>query len=103
MKKATNWAGIVKDGLWDAFNEYLMGNAAEECAVDYSISRDEQDAYAIMTYERAQAATKDGIFKDEITPVEIKGARGKPGKVVDQDDEVFNVPLPRVIIQTLTR
>ncbi len=82
--------GIVKDGLWDAFNHYLMGNAAEVCADTHSITREEQDAYAIMTYERAQAATTQGLFKPEITPVTVS-QRGKPDKTVDTDDEVFNV------------
>jgi acetyl-CoA C-acetyltransferase len=83
--------GIVKDGLTDVYNEYLMGNAAELCASEHQISRQEQDDYAISSYQKAQNATAAGLFADEIIPVEIPGVRGKPGKVVSSDDEVQNV------------
>src|SRR6201985_732094 len=64
--------GLVKDGLWDVYNDYHMGSAAELCATDCNISREDQDAFAIESYHRAQKAQSDGKFNDEITPVEFK-------------------------------
>jgi acetyl-CoA C-acetyltransferase len=69
--------GLVKDGLWDVYNDYHMGSAAELCAVDCNVTREEQDAFAIESYQRAQAAQKDGRFFDEITPVELKDKKGE--------------------------
>ncbi|KAJ3328264.1 erg10, acetyl-CoA C-acetyltransferase, partial [Blyttiomyces sp. JEL0837] len=83
--------GIVKDGLFDVYNETLMGNCAEVCAKEHGITRAEQDDFAIGSYKKAQAATNNGYFADEIVPVEIPGARGKPGKIVNTDDEVTNL------------
>ncbi|KAL7315704.1 erg10, acetyl-CoA C-acetyltransferase [Mucor circinelloides] len=80
--------GIVKDGLTDVYNNYLMGVAAEECATEYEISREQQDDYAIESYKRAQAAFAAGHYKEEIVPVTVSGGRGKPDRVVEQDDEV---------------
>lgn len=68
--------GLVKDGLWDVYNDYHMGSAAELCATECNISREEQDAYAILSYQRAQKAQADGKFKDEITPVGLKDKKG---------------------------
>jgi acetyl-CoA C-acetyltransferase len=68
--------GLVKDGLWDVYNDYHMGSAAELCAVECNISREEQDKYAIASYERAQKAQNEGKFSDEITPVELKDKKG---------------------------
>jgi acetyl-CoA C-acetyltransferase len=68
--------GLVKDGLWDVYNDYHMGSAAELCATDCNITREEQDAYAIESYQRAQKAQSDGKFRDEITPVELKDKKG---------------------------
>jgi acetyl-CoA C-acetyltransferase len=68
--------GLVKDGLWDVYNDYHMGSAAELCATDCHISREEQDAYAIESYKRAQAAQSAGKFRDEITPVQLKDKKG---------------------------
>ncbi|KAJ3279089.1 erg10, acetyl-CoA C-acetyltransferase [Borealophlyctis nickersoniae] len=83
--------GLVKDGLTDVYNEYLMGNAAELCAKEYNLSREDQDNYAIGSYQKAQAATNDKLFQEEIIPVEVLGARGKPGKTITTDDEVPNL------------
>ncbi|KAF0504810.1 acetyl-CoA acetyltransferase [Gigaspora margarita] len=83
--------GIVKDGLTDVYNKYLMGVAAEECADDHGISREEQDDYAICSYQRAQAAFADGHYVDEIVPVTVSGGKGKPDKVITKDDEVINL------------
>lgn len=64
-----------------------MGLQAEECSKDHSIPREDQDAYAIRSIQKAQKATKDGLFAPEIAPVEIPGARGKPATVVDKDEK----------------
>lgn len=69
--------GLVKDGLWDVYNDYHMGSAAELCAEECKISREDQDAYAIESYKRAQKAQAEGKFKDEITPVELKDKKGE--------------------------
>jgi len=69
--------GLIKDGLWDVYNDYHMGSAAELCAEECKISREDQDAFAIESYKRAQKAQVDGKFKDEITPVELKDKKGE--------------------------
>ncbi|KAK2811933.1 hypothetical protein FQN50_001640 [Emmonsiellopsis sp. PD_5] len=84
--------GIMKDGLTDAYGKKeLMGLQAEECADDYGFTREQQDDYAIRSYERAQAAQKAGLLDAEIAPIEIPGFRGKPGVVVDKDEEAKNL------------
>ncbi|KAJ5204088.1 Acetyl-CoA acetyltransferase IB [Penicillium cinerascens] len=84
--------GIMKDGLQDAYGKQeLMGFQAEECAQDHGFNREQQDNYAIRTYEKAQAAQKAGVFDYEIAPIEIPGFRGKPGVTVSQDDEPKNL------------
>ncbi|KAG1141868.1 hypothetical protein G6F37_008096 [Rhizopus arrhizus] len=80
--------GVVKDGLTDFYHDYLMGFAAEECAAEYGITREQQDDYAIESYERAQAASAAGHFKEEIIPVTVSGGRGKPDRVIETDDEI---------------
>jgi acetyl-CoA C-acetyltransferase len=75
---------MIKDGLWDAFNGYHMGNTAENVAQQWQISRDEQDAFALGSQQKAEAAQKAGRFKDEIVPVVIKGRKGDV--VVDSDE-----------------
>jgi len=69
--------GLVKDGLWDVYNDYHMGSAAELCAETCNISREDQDNFAIGSYKRAQQAQSDGKFKDEIIAVEIKDRKGE--------------------------
>lgn len=83
--------GVVKDGLGDAYSGEAMGLLGEECAKEHGFSREDQDAYAIETYKNAQEAQANGAFKEEIVPIEIPGFRGKPGTVVDTDDEPKNV------------
>lgn len=82
--------GVLKDGLTDAYKKEHMGLAGELCADDNELSREAQDDYAIKSYQKAQAATEAGLFK-EIVPVEVSGGRGKPNIVVDKDDEVKNL------------
>ncbi|XP_024022130.1 acetyl-CoA acetyltransferase, cytosolic 1 [Morus notabilis] len=80
--------GMVKDGLWDVYNDFGMGVCGELCADQYKISREEQDAYAIRSFERGVSAQKNGHFAWEITPVEVPGGRGKPSTVVDKDESL---------------
>ncbi len=87
--------GLVKDGLWDVYNDYHMGSAAELCATDCNISREEQDAYAISSYQRAQAAQKAGKFDREIVPVEIQGRKGDV-IVVSVDEEMHAVNFDKI-------
>ncbi len=76
---------MIHDGLWDPYNDFHMGAAAELCARECDIPRAAQDEYSVMSTERAIAAWKDGKFKDEIVPVEVPQRRGDPVKV-DEDD-----------------
>lgn len=75
---------MLKDGLWDAFHGYHMGNTAENVAEKWQITRDQQDAFAVASQNKAEAAQKAGRFKDEIVPVTIKGRKGD---TVVEDDE----------------
>lgn len=87
--------GVLKDGLTDAYGKKQhMGMSGEECAEDHSFTREQQDDYAVQTYQRAQAAEKNGWFKEEIAPVEVSGGRGKPNITIDKDDEPKNVHDP---------
>jgi len=87
--------GLVKDGLWDVYNDFHMGSAAELCAGDCHISREDQDAYAIESYKRAQKALSEGKFKNEIVPVEIVGRKGDV-TVVDEDEEITTVNFDKI-------
>lgn len=87
--------GLVKDGLWDVYNDFHMGSAAELCAGDCHISRKDQDAYAIESYKRAQKALSGGKFKNEIVPVEITGRKGEV-TVVDEDEEINSVNFDKI-------
>ncbi len=75
---------MIKDGLWDAFNGYHMGNTAENVARQWQITREQQDAFALASQQKASAAQKAGKFKDEIVPVTIKTRKGD---TVVEDDE----------------
>ena len=75
---------MIKDGLWDYFNGYHMGNTAENVANQWQITRDDQDAFALSSQHKAEAAQKAGKFADEITPVTIKGKR--EDTVIDADE-----------------
>ena len=76
---------MIKDGLWDVYNDYHMGSAAELCARERTVTRAEQDAFATESYRRANASVAEGLFKAEIVPVEVPQRRGDP--VVVSDDE----------------
>src|SRR5437660_8086936 len=75
---------MLKDGLWDAFHGYHMGNTAENVAKQWQITRRQQDEFAVASQNKAEAAQKAGKFKDEIVPVTIKGRKGDV--VVDSDE-----------------
>jgi acetyl-CoA C-acetyltransferase len=87
--------GMINDGLWDVYNDYHMGNAAELCASEMKISREEQDAFAIRSYKRSGEASDKGLFKDEIVPVEIPQRRGDP-IVIDKDEEYTRTNFEKV-------
>jgi acetyl-CoA C-acetyltransferase len=77
---------MMKDGLIDVYNNFLMGNAAEVCARECNIPRDAQDEFTILSYTRAQEAIKTGKFEKEIVPVEIQGRKGETTRVKDDED-----------------
>ena len=78
--------GLIKDGLWDVYNQFHMGKCAEETAKKWDIGRKEQDNYAIASFHRAQKAWADSKFDEEITPVTIKG---KKGETMIKEDEGY--------------
>ncbi|MCC7365358.1 MAG: thiolase family protein [Dehalococcoidia bacterium] len=82
------------DGIWDPYQDKPMGSFGDLCAREYEFTREEQDAFAIRSYERARAATESGHFANEIVPVEI--ASKKSVVVVDKDEEPFSVDLAKV-------
>jgi acetyl-CoA C-acetyltransferase len=86
--------GIIKDGLWDVYNDYHMGNAAERCAVNMHFSREDQDAFAIESYKRSAKATAEGRFKDEIVPIEVAGR--KETVTVTEDEDFRKVDFNKV-------
>lgn len=87
--------GIVKDGLWDAFDDQHMGMCAEECAESFNIDREAQDAYAVESYRRAMAATKAGWFQEEIVPVSVP-QRGGEDLLITEDQEMSRFKADRV-------
>ena len=82
--------GLVKDGLWDVYNDYHMGSAAELCASTYNITREAQDNYAVSSYKRTQASINDGKFNAEIIPVEVIDRKGNAA-IVDKDEDAYSV------------
>jgi acetyl-CoA C-acetyltransferase len=87
--------GMQKDGLTDAYDNNAMGVSADLCASEYKISREEQDAFAIQSYERSTKAWSAGKFNNEIVPVEIPQRRGEP-IIFTQDEEYSNVKLDKI-------
>lgn len=81
--------GMIKDGLWDVYNDFHMGRAAELCARTYKITRAAQDEYALESYRRAAAATKAGKFNNEIVPVLIKQKSGDV--LIAEDEDIYKV------------
>jgi acetyl-CoA C-acetyltransferase len=87
--------GLVKDGLWDVYKDYHMGNAAELCASECKISREEQDAFALESYRRSSEAYKAGKFSGEIAPVAVP-VRGKDPVLIAEDEEYKNLRADKV-------
>lgn len=87
--------GLIKDGLWDVYKNYHMGNAAELCAAEYKVTREEQDAFAIESYQRAANAWSKGLYKDEIVTVEIP-VKGKDPVSFVEDEEYKNVKFDKI-------
>ena len=87
--------GMQRDGLTDAYDNNAMGVCADLCATEYKISREEQDAFAIQSYERTAKAWSAGKFNNEIVPVEIPQRRGEP-IIFSQDEEYTNVKLDKI-------
>ncbi len=87
--------GLAKDGLTDAFDKVAMGNFADLCAKENNISRADQDAFAVASYHKSQAATEKGLFASEIIPVSIPQKKGEP-IIIIKDEEPFNVKFDKV-------
>jgi acetyl-CoA C-acetyltransferase len=87
--------GLAKDGLTDVYDGKAMGNAAELCAKECGVSREEQDKFAIESYKRSQAAWEKGLFADEVIPVEIPQRKGDP-VIFSKDEEPYNVKFDKI-------
>ncbi|WP_313113533.1 acetyl-CoA C-acyltransferase [Aequorivita sediminis] len=92
---ATLTDGMQKDGLVDAYDHNAMGTCADLCATEYSFSREDQDAFAVQSYERSAKAWSEGKFKEEVIPVEVPQRRGEP-VIVSEDEEYKNVKMDRI-------
>jgi len=87
--------GIIKDGLWDVYKDFHMGNAAEICAKECGFSREDQDNFAIESYKRSQKAQKEGYFDNEIVKIQVKDRKGNVTEV-DKDEEVNRVNFDKI-------
>lgn len=87
--------GLQKDGLTDCYSTFAMGCAADVCAAENKVSREDQDAFATESYKRSQAAWENGKFADEVVPVEIPSKKGEP-VVVSRDEEPWNVKFDKI-------
>lgn len=85
---------MIHDGLWDPYNNQHMGMCAEKCAADHGISREEQDAYATQSFNRAKAAIEGGAFKHEIVPVVVPSRKGS--ETVASDEQYLTVDVKRL-------
>ncbi len=85
---------MIKDGLWDPYNNFHMGTAAEICVKEHHFTREQQDAFAIESYKKAQNATTQGLFKNEIVPVVIEGKKGSV--TIDKDEDPFNTNFEKI-------
>lgn len=85
---------MIKDGLWDPYNNFHMGTAAEICVKENHFTREQQDQFAIGSYKKAQDAWSKGLFKNEIAPVSIESRKGTV--VVDKDEEPFNTNFDKI-------
>jgi acetyl-CoA C-acetyltransferase len=87
--------GLVKDGLFEVYYKFPMGNCADNTAREMNITREEQDNYAIQSYQRTADAWAKGYFKDEVIPVELKGRKGEV-ILIDEDEEFKNVVFDKI-------
>ncbi len=87
--------GLAKDGLTDVYHQFPMGNAADLCARECGISREDQDAFAIESYKRSQAAWEQGKLATEVIPLEIPQRKGDP-RIMDRDEEPWNVKFDKI-------
>ncbi len=87
--------GLEHDGLFDVYNQYMMGKAADETAEKYNISRQEQDEFAIESYQKSSKSWADNKFKDEIVPVKIPQRKGEP-ILIDHDEEYTKVKFDKI-------
>lgn len=85
---------MIKDGLWDPYNNFHMGSAAEICVKEHNFTREEQDAFAIDSYKKAQDAWSKGVFKNEIAPVVVESKKGPI--TIDKDEEPFNTNFEKI-------
>ena len=101
MRKGTKFGpatlidGMQKDGLVDAYDQNAMGVCADACAVEYEFSREDQDAFAIQSYERSAKAWSEGKYKDEVIPVAVPQRRGEP-VIISEDEEFKNVRMDKI-------
>lgn len=86
---------MIKDGLWDPYGDKHMGSCAEMCASKYQFTREQQDAFALESYQRAQKAVEAGKFADELVPVFVPQRKGEP-LAVEADEEPFGAPLDKM-------
>ena len=87
--------GMLRDGLLNAYDGVHMGNCAEMCATEHAFSREDQDAFAIASYERSAASWKDGKFQNEVVPVAVPQRKGEP-VIVSEDEEYKNVRMDKI-------
>jgi len=95
MGNGTLVDSMIKDGLWDPYNDVHMGGCAEMCVEKYAFTREEQDAYSLESYRRAQEAAKTGLAAEEIVAVPVPRKKGDP-EIVDTDEEPFAAPLEKI-------
>ena len=87
--------GVIHDGLWDVYDDQHMGMCGEVCATKYNFSREDQDGYAIDSYERSKKAWEGGVFAEEVISLSLPQRRGDP-LVISQDEEFTNIKLDKV-------
>ena len=95
MGNASLVDSMIKDGLWDPYKDIHMGNCAEMCAAKYHFTREEQDAFALESYKRAQNASKTCLFSEEIVAVDVPQKKGEPVRITS-DEEPFAAPLEKM-------
>lgn len=94
MGPATLTDSMVKDGLWDPYSNFHMGNAAEICVRENHFTREQQDAFAVESYKKAQTAVNTGLFKNEIAPVTVESKKGP--MTYEKDEDPFNTNFDKI-------